>query len=116
MHELNIMYGLLTAKISQSPDLEFQIKLSNLCLELILRISTILSTILPKLSLLYTVYLKVLSSEMDPAEIRLIRYRSSLKREAQKVFRKIRPPPHPPRALQSIRVPPYFLIANYTTI
>ncbi len=35
--------------------------------------------------------LKVLSSEMDPAEIRLID-RSSLNREARKVFRKIRPP------------------------
>jgi hypothetical protein len=73
MHELYIMYGLLTAKISQIPYLEFLVKLSNLCFELRLRISTILSTILPKLSLLYTVYLKVLSSEMDPAEIRLIR-------------------------------------------
>ncbi len=73
MHELCIMYGLLTAKRSQIPYLEFQVKLSYLCLELKLRISTILSTILPKLSLLYTVYLKVLSSEIDLAEIRLIR-------------------------------------------
>jgi hypothetical protein len=33
-----------------------------------------------------------MSSEMDPAKIRLID-RSSLKREAQKAFRKIRLPP-----------------------
>jgi hypothetical protein len=38
------------------------------------------------------VNLKVLPSEMDLAEIRPFD-RSSLKREARKVFRKIRPPP-----------------------
>jgi hypothetical protein len=36
--------------------------------------------------------LKVLSSEMDPAEIRLIQY-ASLKREVRKVLKKICPPP-----------------------
>ncbi len=45
--------------------------------------------------------LKVLSIEMDPAEIRLTD-RFSLKREARKDFRKIHWPPHPPRAAENI--------------
>jgi hypothetical protein len=53
--------------------------------------------------------LEVLSSEMDPAGIAKLGSfnRSSLKNP---------PAPHPPRVLQSIRAPPCFLIANYTTI
>jgi hypothetical protein len=52
--------------------------------------------------------LKVLSSEMEPNEIRL-------KRGAEG-FWKNPPAPHPTRTLQNIRVPPCFLIANYTTV
>ncbi len=60
-------------------------------------------------------YLKVLSSEMDPVEIRLIRL-VFIKERGPEGFQKNLPALHPPRALQSIRSPPCFLIANYTTI
>jgi hypothetical protein len=46
--------------------------------------------------------LKVLSSEMDPAEIRLIR-QIFIKGSVMGAFYKNPPTPHPPRALQSIR-------------
>ncbi len=50
--------------------------------------------------------LKVLSSKMDPAEIRFIKERDA------EGFQKTPPVPHPPRALQTIKVTPCFLIAN----
>jgi hypothetical protein len=56
--------------------------------------------------------LKVLSSEMDPAEIIGSFDWSSLKGEARKVSRKI---PHPLRALSNIRAPPCFIIDNRAT-
>ncbi len=58
-------------------------------------------------------FLKVLSSEMDPAEIRLI-HRPSLKRCGR--FLEKSAASHPLRALQSIGALPCFLIANYTLI
>ena len=59
---------------------------------------------------------KVLPSEMDPAEIRLLR-QVIIKGRGAEGFQKNPPAPHPPRALQSIILtPPCFLISNYTTI
>jgi hypothetical protein len=52
---------------------------------------------------------------MDPAEIRLIREVFIKERGAEGFYKNL-PAPHPLRALQIIRAPPCFLIANYTTI
>jgi hypothetical protein len=59
--------------------------------------------------------LKVLSSKMDPAEIRLIREVFIKERGAEGFYKNL-PAPYPLRALQSIRAPPCFLNDNYTTL
>jgi len=60
--------------------------------------------------------LKVLPSEMDKAEIRLLR-KVVIKERGAEVFWKNPPAPHPLRAFyESMRVLPCFSIYNCTTI
>jgi hypothetical protein len=65
---------------------------------------TVFSSKALQVFILITIYLKVLSSEMDAAEISLIQ--EVVNREARKVLKRNPPSPHP--RFWSIKAPPCF--------